>query len=256
MLCIIILQSSIKLDSKVVKSDSDRGKYMSIKQGLFLKELRVKNNLSQEKLGEELGLSRQSISKWETGYAMPDTENLLKLSKLYGISVDAILNCEQEKVDEEKTEESKEIINTGILDDEPLEIIVNNDDLIPNQNDEDNDEIIVLKYQENNKEKKAKHSIFFWSFPFLMFIAYFLIGYFFGEIGWARGWIILLTIPIYYSSVYAVQKKNPLIFCYPFVTLIAFLFLGFFYSLWHPSWIIFLTIPIYYIFAYKKYKNK
>ena len=73
---------------------------MSIKQGDYLKELRVKNKLSQEKLGERLGLSRQSVSKWEQGYAMPDTENLLKLSELYGVSVDTILKCgETEEAD-------------------------------------------------------------------------------------------------------------------------------------------------------------
>lgn len=40
---------------------------MSIKQGDYLKELRVKNGLSQEKLAERLGVSRQSVSKWEQG---------------------------------------------------------------------------------------------------------------------------------------------------------------------------------------------
>lgn len=40
---------------------------MSIKQGDYLKQLRTQNNLSQEKLAEKLGVSRQSISKWEQG---------------------------------------------------------------------------------------------------------------------------------------------------------------------------------------------
>ena len=69
---------------------------MSIKQGEYLKDLRVKNQYSQEKLGELLGLSRQSISKWEQGYATPDTENLLKLSELYGVSVGTLLKCGEE----------------------------------------------------------------------------------------------------------------------------------------------------------------
>lgn len=69
---------------------------MSIKQGNYLKELRTKNHLSQEKLAEKLGISRQSVSKWEQGYASPDTDNVLKLSKLYGVSVDSILNCTEE----------------------------------------------------------------------------------------------------------------------------------------------------------------
>ena len=66
---------------------------MSIKQGDYLKKLRTENHLSQEKLAEKLGVSRQSISKWEQGYAVPDTDNVFKLSKLYGLSVDTILNC-------------------------------------------------------------------------------------------------------------------------------------------------------------------
>ena len=53
---------------------------MSIKQGDYLKQLRTQNNLSQEKLAEKLGVSRQSISKWEQGYAVPDTDNMFKLS--------------------------------------------------------------------------------------------------------------------------------------------------------------------------------
>lgn len=40
---------------------------MSIKQGDYLKELRMKKGLSQEKLAEQLGVSRQSVSKWEQG---------------------------------------------------------------------------------------------------------------------------------------------------------------------------------------------
>lgn len=80
---------------------------MSIKQGDYLKELRVKNKLSQEKLAEKLGLSRQSISKWEQGYALPDTDNLLKLSELYGISVDTLLKCGEAEKKEAPEEENK-----------------------------------------------------------------------------------------------------------------------------------------------------
>ncbi len=67
---------------------------MSIQQGDYLKELRTKKGLSQEKLAERLGVSRQSVSKWEQGYAVPSSDNVLELSKIYGISADAILNCE------------------------------------------------------------------------------------------------------------------------------------------------------------------
>ncbi len=62
---------------------------MNITQRLV--ELRKKTGLSQEEFGEKLGLSRQSISKWETGEAIPDVDNLILLSQKYDVSIDYIL---------------------------------------------------------------------------------------------------------------------------------------------------------------------
>ena len=69
------------------------------------------------------------------------------------------------------------------------------------------------------------------------------------------GWLILLTIPLFYTGILATEKKKPVLFCYPVLTVIIYLLLGFGASLWHPSWIIFLTIPIFYIIAAKSHKN-
>ena len=52
--------------------------------------LRRKNGLSQEQLAEQIGVSRQAISKWEGGLATPDLENLLALSRCFGITVDEL----------------------------------------------------------------------------------------------------------------------------------------------------------------------
>ena len=52
---------------------------------------RKKAGLSQEALAEKLGVSRQAISKWETGAADPSTANLLALAKLYGVSAEELL---------------------------------------------------------------------------------------------------------------------------------------------------------------------
>ncbi len=49
-------------------------------------------HLTQEELAERIGVSRQTVSKWERGESSPDTENLLKLSKLYGVSIDDLLH--------------------------------------------------------------------------------------------------------------------------------------------------------------------
>ena len=57
-------------------------------------ELRRKNSLSQEALAEQLDISRQAVSRWETGAAMPDAQNLLQMSKLFGVTTDFLLNDE------------------------------------------------------------------------------------------------------------------------------------------------------------------
>lgn len=59
-----------------------------------LQQLRKSNGLSQEELGEQLGVSRQTISKWESGSAYPDMLNLVTISRFFGISVDELITGE------------------------------------------------------------------------------------------------------------------------------------------------------------------
>ncbi len=49
----------------------------------YLQFLRKSNNYTQDDLAKQLGISRQAVSKWETGTTIPDLEVLLKISKLY-----------------------------------------------------------------------------------------------------------------------------------------------------------------------------
>lgn len=60
-----------------------------------LLELRKKKGLSQMELAEELKVSRQAISRWEVGSAVPSIENLKCLGKLYGVSMDYLINDEE-----------------------------------------------------------------------------------------------------------------------------------------------------------------
>ena len=53
--------------------------------------LRKKSGLSQEQLAEALNVSRQAISKWEGGSAMPESDKLLALSNYFGVSLDYLL---------------------------------------------------------------------------------------------------------------------------------------------------------------------
>lgn len=56
-----------------------------------LQKLRKKAGYSQEQASEMLGLSRQAISKWESGQGKPDIESVIKLAEIYQVSADYIL---------------------------------------------------------------------------------------------------------------------------------------------------------------------
>ena len=56
-----------------------------------LMDLRKKAAMSQEELADRLGVSRQAVSRWELGSTLPDAPNLLKLSDLFGVSIDWLL---------------------------------------------------------------------------------------------------------------------------------------------------------------------
>ena len=64
--------------------------------GEKLKETRQSKGLSQSTVAEHLNISRQSISKWENNSSYPDLDNLVRLSKYYEISIDDLLNENQE----------------------------------------------------------------------------------------------------------------------------------------------------------------
>lgn len=59
--------------------------------------LRKEAGLSQEELADKLAVSRQAVSKWERGEALPDTDNLIRLARLYNVSIDEIVGYAPEK---------------------------------------------------------------------------------------------------------------------------------------------------------------
>lgn len=69
---------------------------MTIEIANRLVELRRNKGLSQEELAEKLGISRQAVSKWERAESSPDIDNIIMLSRLYGVSVDELVCNENE----------------------------------------------------------------------------------------------------------------------------------------------------------------
>lgn len=329
--------------------------------------MRNKNNLSQEELAAKMGVSRQAVSKWERAEASPDTENLILLAKLYGVSIDELLNTDsspksansgislkkddygyrgepvREAVPENYTE--KEIYpnasaheSTSIPQGSPFGADLGEDekkasggigetvekaglaigDILnsagkkiedgvrkaASANGKDWETGVETFCEGLNKgldkmcsgidkgldklEKKIgeKDSSYDYSYnyssksssrnsgstkkskktsenrrPMTLLdktLPIFITGFFFlmCAIGLAHpGWTVFLLIPLYYTTVEAIRKRNPMIFCYPVLCafvyftmggLLEHTFRGMSDDWYELMWLLFLTIPLYY----------
>ena len=84
------------------------GKKMDqVKIGKFIAHLRRENGMTQEALGEKLGVTNKTISRWETGAYMPDIEMLQLLGQNFGVSINEIL-AGQRLSDEEFRQKAEE----------------------------------------------------------------------------------------------------------------------------------------------------
>lgn len=79
-----------------------------------IKTIRKENNLSQEQFAEQVGVSRQAVSKWESGQSYPEMDKVLLICKLYNYNIDELMNENVKEVKE--TKESKIKINKYIDD--------------------------------------------------------------------------------------------------------------------------------------------
>ena len=183
-----------------------------------LKELRLSNGYSQEELAEKLTVTRQAVSKWERGEALPDTENLVALALLYKMSLDELVGYSAD------TEEESEFTT--------------------NEVSEGGEEI-----EEEQKEPTSVwvRVISEFSYTILVTVVFLLLGFIWNL--WHVAWILFVTIPLYDSIVDCIKTKLVSEFNYPVFVTAIYLFLGMQFGLWHPAWVIFITIPIFYSIA-------
>ncbi len=243
---------------------------MDIKTANRLYELRKKNGLSQEALAEKLGISRQSVSKWERAESSPDTDNLIALAKLYGVSLDELLLGEkkEENPAEDETSQENGDDNADILSDEGEYqkyvdegynfIKVDSEDgdrvrigtrgVYVQSKDGDNVKVgfkgISVNGEKPNKDLFKHGHIFhdevkssskvlkaFRAFPYPVFACIpFFLCGFFINNGFKWSWLWFLTIPLYYTLIEAIARKKPACFAYPVLAVIIFFVLGFFVS--------------------------
>lgn len=217
---------------------------MTIEIADRLIKLRKKYGYSQEELADKLGLSRQAVSKWERAEASPDTDNLICLAKLYGVSLDELLSTDDsvETIVEEqvKKEIPKKEEGIHLVDDEGNEVHIN-------------DKGITLIDENGNKVEKKhvlskleKINIIISSvLGGVALITYIL----FGAIGgyWWNAWVVFFVPEIVASLIRAIQHKNANKFNMAFLACFIFFFVCMVYpgGYWHPMWVVFLAIPVY-----------
>lgn len=221
---------------------------MNIEIANRLVQLRKQHGYSQEELAAKLGLSRQAVSKWERAEASPDTDNLIMLSRVYGVSLDELLKTD-EPIPEPEPDKGVKVTING----KPLRFNKDDGFYFSYGDDDDNgcadcsdaqidaDGHIVIEHGEKT----------FWQeFPFSIFVAILYLGLGFAFGLWHLGWMVFLTIPAYYSIVgwFSGRRRHCFLRAFPYTILIAiaFLCMGCIWGLWHPGWILFLTIPMYY----------
>lgn len=246
---------------------------MNIETAQRLLEYRKANGYSQEELAEKIGVSRQAISKWERSESSPDTDNLIALSKLYGVTIDELIHGNDKPKKAEKaepvsddsgtesvegngsSEEKKKTDNVHIGWDGIHIESKNGDNVhvgggygvhVESGNDEwkhfyDNDKENIKKAAMPRRNPQL-HALI----PLTILLVYLIMGFIFPR-SWAVGWILFLLIPIIETAITAFRTKNPMRFAYPVLAAAIFLFEGMVFHVWHPTWIIFLTIPIYYL---------
>ena len=244
---------------------------MNIEIANRLVNLRKSNNLSQEALAEKLGISRQAVSKWERAEASPDTDNLILLARLYGVSLDELLKTDDEiprpEMEDasaytesetwgegsasEQNDDKEEYVHVGLggvhVKDKNGEVHVGWDGIhVDDKKKGDNVHIdkkgVYVNGEKYDREWISHHA----HFPMFLnvMIAYLVIGCMWNA--WHPGWLLFLLVPIWHSLVDAIEKRNASHFAYPVLATLIFLCLGIFYMAWHPGWVVFLTIPLYY----------
>ncbi len=191
---------------------------MSIQLGSKLADLRKRSGYSQEALAEKMGLSRQAVSKWERGESSPDTDTIIELSRLYGVSLDELVGNEQEEKQEKKLHKKEKA------------------------KDKKQEDKIPPLYPGLSKK------LLMFPIPLVIIAIYVFSGLTLNL--WHPGWLMILLIPAYYHFAIGVRAKTKkgLLLAMPVIelALILFLILGLLFNAWKWAWILFIAALCYY----------
>ena len=222
---------------------------MTLETANRLYELRKKHNLSQEELAEKLGVSRQAVSKWERSEASPDTDNIIALAKIYGLTLDELIYGEKEETKE--TKETKETTsfpnNEGVyidIDDGEDKVKIGSEGILVEEKNGNtvkiniNSKVMekIITKVENKMEECIDEELYETVYS--------------NESETKNGDKVLIKI----------TRPTKFWLEVPYAVICALLYLIFgFYNIcggWELSWIIFVTIPVYYTLVEAIYKKR
>lgn len=224
---------------------------MTLEFAQRLTQLRKERGYSQEELAWKLGVSRQAVSKWERAEASPDTDNLIALARLYGVSLD-------ELVFKPAPSGIMDIPHTSTADmmndpDElpptmPAQAFVQDigstvpaEDMPDTEFDADplpEGSYYEAKRRHEEKEKHARRQRF--PYPVVITFVYLALGLLLNL--WHPGWILYLTIPLFYLR--PEDRTFRRLLGNPVLLTIVYLLMGILWGWWHPGWMIYLLIPV------------
>ena len=237
---------------------------MTIEIADRLVKLRKKYGYSQEELADKLGLSRQAVSKWERAEASPDTDNLICLAKLYGVSLDELLATDEDldTIVEEQVKDNKD--DAPVYEEKPAEdkVELNDDGVVifskKGKRVTINDDGVTC-YNADGTVKKHNFDVksaVIGAIEATLFtlatIAYILMGAILNW--WHIAWIVFLIPEIVCSVARCIKAKNANRFNMFFLATFTFFLVCLFLPealnngmpmLWHPMWVVFLSVPMY-----------
>lgn len=208
-----------------------------------LQYLRRKNKITQEQLAEEPGVSRQSVSKWETGEAYPETEKLIVLCDKFGVTLDGLL-----RGDVQGKEES-----APCGEEAPQDIKEECAPPIKEESEESDGEAAVEQADGDEKAVRRRRNEFLRRLissvtVFLCAAVYLCLGLAFNL--WHPAWLIFLggiIIRIWTDCLTESPKQmkerigGAVCGSSMIAAVIIYLSLGFTLGIWHPTWVAFIV---------------
>ena len=207
---------------------------MDLAMAQRLVDRRKAAGLSQEALAAQLGVSRQAVSKWERSESSPDTDNLIALAALYGVSLDELLYGEAvDSTDNSQTDDEAQNSNAGT-------VTIDGETFSSWKEAHDK-----LDHHGKHFHTKVGRAWNKFPFPALVTLAYLVLGIVYGA--WGMGLFLVFLVPVYYAIGDFIDRRHlsKLIEAiYPAAAIAWFLYMWLCLGQPHPAWIILITIPV------------